>query len=165
MFLIDREARCNVTLLIFRGPCPMKIKAFFWLAWDNKILTLDNLFARGYNKLPMTTCNLYSGDIEMVEHLFFKCLLVVSVWNLFALTLGFHRAPTSSSDMWVDWLRSLNSSLKPTWSLLAKAILWLLWLTHNDCMFTFVSLSPLAVRVKICYLFHFWIDIVPISKR
>lgn len=62
-FLCDRGTRCNATPFIFKGQCPKKINAFLWLACDNKILTLNNLFTKGRNKLATATCILCHGDI------------------------------------------------------------------------------------------------------
>ncbi|XP_039116779.1 uncharacterized protein LOC120252722, partial [Dioscorea cayenensis subsp. rotundata] len=49
-FLIDGGSHCLSSQLIWKGFCPRKVKAFTWLAWDNKILTLENLAKRRYHK-------------------------------------------------------------------------------------------------------------------
>ena len=51
-FLVDGGLRCRTSLNIWKGLCPRKVKAFTWLAWDNKILTLENLTKRKCNRLP-----------------------------------------------------------------------------------------------------------------
>lgn len=45
-----------VTPTLLRNNCPRKINLFNWLAWDNKILTIENFSNRCCNKLPTTTC-------------------------------------------------------------------------------------------------------------
>lgn len=42
-FLNDGELRCGWTPIILKGYCPKKVNLFNWLAWDDKILTLQNL--------------------------------------------------------------------------------------------------------------------------
>lgn len=54
---------------------------FLWLMWDNKILTMDNLFDRGCNKLSTATCSLYHSDIEIVDHLFFGYSVASSTFH------------------------------------------------------------------------------------
>lgn len=45
---------CHPNKAIWKGFCRRKVKAFTWLTWDNKILTLEDLAKRKWNKLPTT---------------------------------------------------------------------------------------------------------------
>lgn len=49
------------------------VKAFTWLAWDDKILTLKNLAKKKCNKLSTTTCVPCYGVIESTNHMFLHC--------------------------------------------------------------------------------------------
>lgn len=62
---------------------PKEINLFNWLAWKNKILTLENLTYKRFNRLSTATCVLCHTGIEFVNHLFFQCPLAEHVWNYF----------------------------------------------------------------------------------
>lgn len=150
-----------MTTLIFKGPCPCKINAFLWLAWDNKILAIDNLFARGCDKLAIATCTFCHMGVELGDHFFFNCPVVVFAWTYFAQIFGFQRTLSSSSDLWGPWVKGLSGVLRPACFLIARAIIWLLWLGRNDCIFNSTSLSLYSLRLKICHIFLSWVDAVP----
>ncbi|KAH7677535.1 Reverse transcriptase zinc-binding domain-containing protein [Dioscorea alata] len=160
-FLIDRGLRCATTPLIFYSPVPRKIAAFMWLTWDKKILTLDTLFARGCNMLPTATCLLCHSDEESCDHLFFRCLIARELWDRLAPMFAFTRAPTSCSDLWGSWLSELSPHRKLQSSLIAKSVLWQIWLARNNCIFNSVFTSMPALFLKICYMYLSWIPVVP----
>lgn len=67
-FLIDEELRCPVIRFFWQNWCPKKINLFNWLAWLNKILSLENLARRRCNRMPTDTCVL--------------CLVSCVMWGL-----------------------------------------------------------------------------------
>ncbi|KAH7660832.1 Reverse transcriptase zinc-binding domain-containing protein [Dioscorea alata] len=160
-FLIDRGLRCNITPVIFKCPVPRKIAAFSWLAWDKKILTLDTLFARGCNKLPTTTCLLCCSDEESCDHLFFKCPIARGLWTQLAPLFAFSWSPSSYSNLWGSWYRELSPHCKLSSSLIARVVLWQIWLARNNCIFNYVFISTSALFLKICYMYLYWIPAVP----
>lgn len=56
IFLNDGGICCPVARFFWCKPCPQEFSLFNWLAWKNKILTIENLAIRRCNKLPTTTC-------------------------------------------------------------------------------------------------------------
>ncbi|XP_039141329.1 uncharacterized protein LOC120278666 [Dioscorea cayenensis subsp. rotundata] len=68
-FLNDGGIRCRWTPSILKGGCPRKVNLFNWLAWDNKILTLQNLADRRCNVLHDITCVMCHAEVESADHL------------------------------------------------------------------------------------------------
>ncbi|XP_039130345.1 uncharacterized mitochondrial protein AtMg00310-like [Dioscorea cayenensis subsp. rotundata] len=51
-FICDGGVRCPVAKFFWSSICPKKINLFNWLAWKDKILTLENLAKRRCNRPP-----------------------------------------------------------------------------------------------------------------
>lgn len=68
-FLNDGGLRCRWSPIILKGSCPRKINLFNWLAWDNKILSLENLALRGCNLFQTSTCVMCHAGEELTNHL------------------------------------------------------------------------------------------------
>lgn len=54
-FLNDGGLQCSKTPVILQSLSPRKINLFNWLAWDDKILKLENLARRRRNLFQSTT--------------------------------------------------------------------------------------------------------------
>jgi len=59
---------------------PLKIKLFFWLMLEQRILTRENLVKRGF--LGPSRCVLCGKDEETVLHLFVECNFTNNIWTL-----------------------------------------------------------------------------------
>lgn len=113
----------------------------------------------------MASYNLRHWDIELVEQLFLKLPIAVSIRIHFVRILSFQRAATSSFDLWRTWLRGLSSAHRHVCSLLARKIIWKFWLGRNDCIFNSTTLSLYSLYFKIWHMFLSWVDAIPNSKR
>jgi hypothetical protein len=58
----------------------LKIKLFFWLILENKVLTWENLVSKGWE--GPSFCILCARGPETVNHLFIHCLFTRQVWLL-----------------------------------------------------------------------------------
>ena len=56
---------------------PMRVMVFTWLLMRNKILTIDNLMARGWEMANM--CYMCRSQSESVQHLFGNCTIATQV--------------------------------------------------------------------------------------
>lgn len=65
--------RCPIANTFWKGPCPKKVTIFNWLAWKNKILSLENLAKCHCNRLSTDTCVLCHADVKFADNLFLKC--------------------------------------------------------------------------------------------
>ncbi|XP_039134190.1 uncharacterized protein LOC120271576 [Dioscorea cayenensis subsp. rotundata] len=164
-FLNDGGIHCHKTNVILKGGCPKKINLFNWLAWDNKILTLDNLDSRKCNVLPTPTCVMCHAGMETAEHLLIHCPMASYIWTYFSQLLGIRCSPRSLTDLWGDCRRSIPKILLPSWDLLLKAITWVIWLERNARIFTASCLLTVALILKIEHLVLSWFSAAPESKR
>lgn len=89
----------------------------------------------------------------------------MSTWRHFMQVVGFSRAPTSRSNLWEDWVKGLGSQHRFSCTLLARAIIWQIWLERTACIFQCASLSVSSIFLKICFMFLSWVDAAPIAKR
>lgn len=99
-FLNDRGLHCRWTPTILKSCCPKKVNLFNWLAWDNKILTLENLTLRRCNLLPTNTCVMCHAEAESSTHLFTLCSVAYCIWGHFRQFFGIRASPVSLSDLW-----------------------------------------------------------------
>lgn len=72
-FLIDGGLRCQDVKFFLHSWCPKKVNLLNWLAWKNKLLSLERLVQRGCNRLPTDTCVLCCAGTESIDHLFVHC--------------------------------------------------------------------------------------------
>lgn len=99
-FLNDGGMRCPGSPIILKGDCPKKINLFNWLAWDNKILTLENLALRRCNFFHSTTCVMCHANVETADHLLIHCPMALHIWNYFGHLYEARRIPMSLKDLW-----------------------------------------------------------------
>ena len=52
-----------------------------------------------------------------------------------------------------------------SWSLLAKAIIWQIWLGRNECIFNFITISLSSSILTTSHLFIFWVSAALESKK
>ncbi|XP_039120608.1 uncharacterized protein LOC120257033 [Dioscorea cayenensis subsp. rotundata] len=103
-FLNDRGLRCCWTPIILKSCCPKKVNLFNWLAWDDKILTLEKLALRRCNPFPTPTCVMCHADVESSQHLFTHCPVAVHIWRFFGQLFEVRGSPNSLKDLWGNWL-------------------------------------------------------------
>lgn len=65
---------------------PTKVSFFVWLAYWEKILTMDKLIARGY--YYPNRCVMCCKDLESANHLLVHCPVARMVWNFFFNRFG-----------------------------------------------------------------------------
>ncbi|XP_039115891.1 uncharacterized protein LOC120251437 [Dioscorea cayenensis subsp. rotundata] len=107
-FLIDGGTRSSLYLLSWKNHCPSKITLFCWLAGEDKILTLSNLFKKGYNFQNSTdTCVLCHNASENLQHLFIDCEFSKRIWALFSQILEANSLPQTIPSLWTIWIPSL----------------------------------------------------------
>lgn len=97
--LIDGGLRCPVSRFFWRDWCPKKVSLFNWLAWQNKILSLENLARRRCNRFPTDTCVLCHEGSESADHLFIHCSVAKQVWEYFFRLLNLPHLPSSLRDL------------------------------------------------------------------
>lgn len=132
---------------------PLKIKFFMWYSDRKVILTKDNLIKRDWQ--GCTKC-CFCGDEELIEHLFLQCPLAKLLWQTIHIAFNLP-PPTSSTNMFGNWLVGMHPKLKSRIRVGICALLWAVWNTHNDCIFNRTKVSNfLQVIFKASSWIHTW---------
>ncbi|XP_039133180.1 uncharacterized protein LOC120270217 [Dioscorea cayenensis subsp. rotundata] len=155
-FLIDGGTRCPVAKFFWHCACPRKINLFNWLAWKNKILSLDNLVLRKCNKLPTATCVMCHSDIETVDHLFLTCSFTRRIWDYFTHLFRLPEPPGLMSSLWGPWRLAVQPAARDFCDLLVKALVWNVWLVRNDIIFNATVVPVFAIILKIDRMLLSW---------
>lgn len=66
---------------IWRSILPSKYRFHLWLAYLNKVLTLDNLVKKGVQLV--NRCSLGCQNMESASHLFMHCPFAFHIWGFF----------------------------------------------------------------------------------
>lgn len=138
---------------------------FSWLAWDNSILTLDKLAARGCNRLPTATCVMCNAGIETVDHLFFSCPFATFIWNSLIPIFRLPSPPQSVHALWGSWRPKLSSHVRDAGDLIIRALMWNIWLERNARIFRDTYSACKSVLCKCIHMFLLWLNAVPDKKK
>ncbi|XP_039126955.1 uncharacterized protein LOC120263117 [Dioscorea cayenensis subsp. rotundata] len=155
-FLNDGGLRCPVADFFWRQLCPKKINIFNWLAWKNKILSLENLARRCCNRLPTATCVLCHANLESVDHLFFQCSFARQVWNYFVQLLQLPDPPSTITSAWGNWRSLVRPARRVIGDSVVKAIVWNVWLSRNDYIFNTNCIPVNALIIKVAHMLLTW---------
>ncbi|XP_039123641.1 uncharacterized protein LOC120260266 [Dioscorea cayenensis subsp. rotundata] len=164
-FLIDGGLRCPVARFFWRNSCPKKITLFNWLAWKDRVLSLENLEKRRCNRLPTATCVMCNAGLETVDHLFLQCSFARQVWDYFERLFHLSEAPRFMHLIWGSWRSSLRNDSRELGDLVVKAIVWNIWIARNDCNFNANCLTAHALTIKIDHMLLSWFTSVAEGSR
>jgi hypothetical protein len=123
---------------IWKADCPVKLKLFFWLLVENRVLVWANLQARGWE--GPSRCYLCQQQSETIPHLFIDCPFVRAVWQILDPSLLFYStwSGTCVLDCLQRWTRVYNSLI-----LLPIHLFWQVWKCRNSALFDGKSPSAL----------------------
>ena len=79
---------------IWKAKILLKVQIFLWMAWHDRIQTVQQLRRRNWDKAQV--CK-FCGQEESVDHLLFKCPVAVAIWCWVRDSLGWNGCPTSIS--------------------------------------------------------------------
>uniref|UniRef100_A0A453A1X4 Reverse transcriptase zinc-binding domain-containing protein n=1 Tax=Aegilops tauschii subsp. strangulata TaxID=200361 RepID=A0A453A1X4_AEGTS len=106
---------------------PPRVQIFIWLAFNNKLLTRDNLSKRQH--VDDLSC-LFCAEHETGRHLFFECVVAKEIWRDIN-DLADMANITNIASMLEWWHSNSNTSLK----IYQAAAMWALWKLRNDMYF------------------------------
>ncbi|XP_019451803.1 PREDICTED: uncharacterized protein LOC109353899 [Lupinus angustifolius] len=139
----------NHICMLWKSKAPLKVKAFVWRLFQDRIPTVDALLKRGVSIAPGagTLCPFCNDQAETSQHLFSSCNFTYSVWQLLYNWLNIHIALplqpihhfTNHMGM-VPHRRCLNY-----WNILWLATIWAIWRSRND--FIFNSVHPSVEKI------------------
>jgi len=86
---------------LWKSKIPMKLKVFMWMVINGKLQTGVNLMKNNWRESGK--CCL-CGEYENEDHIFFGCVLAITIWACFKEALGWDRMPRSLQDFFEEWL-------------------------------------------------------------
>jgi hypothetical protein len=118
---------------MWRSKLPLKVKNFMWLVQRGRLQTANNLGRKQWKGSKF--CQFCHVE-ESVDHLMFKCPVVVFVWAVIRDGLKWRNAPKSVMDFRENFLQARgNKGLGGVAVLIWVCVCWVLWLNRNDCVF------------------------------
>lgn len=139
---------------MWASPAPLKVVAFAWRVFLNRIPSKDNLALR--NVLPPEAsllCVMCDREEESAIHLFLHCEVATSVWLKLMLWLDCrYLIPPNLFVHWECWsLGGTNKKvLKGLW-LIWHTTIWVLWKSRNYSIFngSIIDVDELVEEVKV----------------
>jgi len=131
-------------LKIWKWTIPCKIKCFFWLLLNHRVLTWDVMCRRGW--IGPGYCILCKQDVETAAHLFIHCLFTQQIWKDISRFMGIPSTWRQNSlrACFTHWVN--NQKLHPA---LPLFICWGVWLHKNRCLFEDTAINPVSTALKI----------------
>ncbi|XP_058752626.1 uncharacterized protein LOC131625814 [Vicia villosa] len=128
---------------LWKVDVPLKVKAFGWRSFLNKVPTKDALLHRGIlnssSNLDCVTCNIFS---ESLQHSFLLCRNTATVWMEMSEWIGL--GYTNFLDFkesflyWSSFCR-VKKVKRGKEGVIWLAIIWSIWLHRNDVVFNDTS--------------------------
>lgn len=97
-----------------------------------------------------------SQSLRDSGHLFLDCVFSKRICSFFLQMFETHSFPYSTSEIWTAWITFLDFQNRPLWDLIARAIMWNLWLERNNPIFQFLTLPSYSIMIKITNMLLFW---------
>ncbi|GJS80882.1 RNA-directed DNA polymerase, eukaryota, reverse transcriptase zinc-binding domain protein [Tanacetum coccineum] len=116
---------------------PIKVNVFLWRAMLNKLPSKVNLDMRGFD-VDSILCPICLGDLKMVNHSFFNCVLAKDLWHLLAKWWEMDIPVCGNFADWFHWLDSLHVPIK-VWLVLegvGGTLMWSIWNFCNSLIFS-----------------------------
>lgn len=116
---------------------PLKIKAFMWLVYQEKILT-KSYISKWVPDIEKR-CVLCGAEDETVTHLFIACPMVKQVWRWMSMAGGLGDSFTNLESLWQSGKSLRNpvdrSARAKVSQILIPAVVWSTWLIRNHVVF------------------------------
>ncbi|KAK1300972.1 hypothetical protein QJS10_CPB13g01245 [Acorus calamus] len=116
---------------------PLKVKAFMWTVYLDKVLTKVRL-AQWYPNLD-ATCVFCSMEAESMEHLFIKCPMAKTIWGWLEAAYGLNTNFSNLEGLWLSGKALKNpgdQSIKAKVSqIVIPAVLWAIWHMRTNVIF------------------------------
>ncbi|BFG34315.1 hypothetical protein CerSpe_205890 [Prunus speciosa] len=153
--------------VLWKIKVPPKLKVFFWLAYQDKVLTNEQRTKRNLTTDP--SCSLYGWHSESVLHLFRECSNAKKVWDAVCTPRQLSNLSTTNMQIW--FMGNLCS--KATWGAglpwpsVFLFTCWFIWKWRNHYIFTDKKELPPYPQRIILHAINDWVDsfIAPSGKK
>ncbi|CAL2279065.1 unnamed protein product [Prunus armeniaca] len=142
--------------VIWKLKIPPKLQIFFWLTFQEKILTNEQWARRHLVSDP--TCNICDCPTESTLHIMCDCPRAKRVWKLFVNTSQTNPFFQAEMHPWLlNNLCSKNQSAQIPWRLMFVFICWYIWKWRNDFIFNNAADLPFNSRELIINAVRDWV--------
>lgn len=124
--LNDDGLCCTFGKTLWKGHCPLKVKAFFWLAIHNKILSHDILPKQCCNHISPTPAPSIMLQAKTFSTSFSVCPFSIRRWSHFEV-VSCTFLPSSLWATWTAWGMNETIHPNPLGLFLTRAICWSIW--------------------------------------
>ncbi len=135
MFFAHLSPHPTITT-IWKSKCTMKVKAFLWLLFMDRLNTRDMLQRRQINVQDGQSCRMCNaGVLEDMVHLFFSCSFAQSCWNFLGI---FWDEDQDFLDMIELAFRHFNQPFSVE---VVGTACWQIWCKRNALVFNNIQIS------------------------
>jgi zinc-binding in reverse transcriptase len=140
---------------LWKAGIPLKIRAFLWLVFHQKILTRDNLIRRGW--IGTSLCPMCQQEDETAPHLFLRCSIASQLWEWIPSLTTSQFYLNSLEDLWASG-EQLTGPVKRRFIALIRAVLWVIWGERNRVIFNLnvIPKSARSLSALVCSHFLLW---------
>ena len=138
---------------IWKARLPLKIQIFMWQAFQDAILTRDNMKKRRWKGNPVCS---FCKEHESLNHLFFLCPVARVVWGAMGNIVGTDRCP---KNLWqaVVWFYSFFPKMRDLAIVGIASVCWALWKIRNKVTFDDHRMrTPCEVVFHAASLLNYW---------
>jgi hypothetical protein len=136
---------------IWKAGIPLKIKVFMWQAFQDAVITRDNMRKRKWPGSPLCS---FCCAVETTNHLFFHCSVAKIAWGAMRKVLGTSFCPKNFWQAFV-WFYSFLSEKFYMFGM--AAVCWAIWILRNKMTFEkYVLQNPAEVVFMVCYFLMHW---------
>jgi len=129
---------------------------FTWKVLLDKVARKDNLDIRGIN-LDNYMCALCKRDVEIANHLFFRCLISWVVWNLYYKWVGEITVPHISPQFSQFKSLRISKSENIAWDCMWMSLVSAMWRQKNNLVFKKASLDPIEIFAMCSKMYYYQI--------
>jgi hypothetical protein len=141
-----RGVKDEMLQIIWKSPCPVKVKHFLWLAIRDRIQSCEQLKSKGWDG---SENYLLCSNIESTNHILFDCPMATFAWCMCRDVLSWNTVPSNFEEFFLLINHNSNKNMRALTALLA-AICWVLWTTRNNMIFrSQLVYSPLMLPFRI----------------
>ncbi len=142
------------TNVIWKCWAPSKCKFFAWLLLQNRIWTVDRLQQREWPNNYF--CQHCFRNLETAQHLFYKCSITSTLWDVIATRLGIPQLRPQNwpqtailEDWWVQTVHAMAKEKRKGVKSILILLSWEIWKERNSMVFRNLETLPHRIIDKV----------------
>ncbi|KAK3227717.1 hypothetical protein Dsin_007579 [Dipteronia sinensis] len=131
------DNQCNTTL-IWNRFCPPNVEVFVWNLLKGRTLVKEVMRRFGMDASLNPNCTFCNSFTETIDHIFLHCQWSWNIWKSCMSWWDVRYCNNNSFKEWTKWWLGLCPAVssKKVWCILFSAIVWTIWDSRNQAIFT-----------------------------